>query len=696
MGAAVLGLPAQAQNWVFSDQTVSAGITVDGAPVEHGFFEGETENLKGMTGGAAAGDYNRDGLLDLYIIRGDIGPNLLFRNLGDGTFDEVGAAAGVAVLDGAGSGPRFADFDGDGWQDLIVGGFGNRNMTVFRNRRDGTFEDVTVLSGIQHTHATFSIACADYDMDGDIDVYTSHWGCPPAAIGHLWRNNGDWTFTDVDQIANLTSFPGISDWTFAPNFADINNDRRPDLLIASDFETSQIYMNTAQATFVEQPIGVASPDENGMGAAIGDYDNDGDLDWFVSSVWDFDGFPESNWGVTGNRMYQNQGDGTFIDATDATGVREGDWGWGSTFGDFNNDGWLDLYHVNGWHYFQFATDVARMFVNDGDGTFTERGNELGVDDGGQGRGVVCFDYDRDGDLDLLIANNHGPIRLMRNETPGTAGYLNVRLYGDAPNTQALGARVYVTANGMTQMREIRAGSNFVSSNPVEAHFGLGNASVVDQLRIVWPDGTEDVHANVGINAHLSYWQTPTPVHVTEFSAVSTTDGVQLSWQVLQEAAAVTLQRGTSSEGPFRDLARFAVDTLGRMSYLDAEPVDAPQRWYRLMIEGGDGSRRAGPVVLVHGIAGRSHADLLWARADADGVRIRYAVSGSPTDVRVDVFDVRGRRLATPLHERRSSGVWTLEWQPRSGDGRPLPHGMYFVRLTTPSQTHQAKLTLAPR
>jgi hypothetical protein len=683
--------------WHFVDSTIEAGLTQDGAPVEHGFVEGSGANLRGMTGGAAAGDFDRDGWPDLYVVRGDIGPNLLFRNRRDGTFEEIGAAAGVDSLDGAGSGPRFVDLDGDGWLDLIVDGFGARSVTVFRNRGDGTFDDVTNTAGIQHPHATFSITCTDYDADADVDVYTSHWGCPPEAAGHLWRNNGDGTFTDADLDANLVSFPGTSDWTFTPNFADVTNDGLPDLVIASDFSTSQIYHNTGQGGFSETPLGVASPDENGMGAALGDYDCDGDLDWFVTSVWDFDQIPESNWGVTGNRMYRNRGDGTFEDVTEAAGVREGDWGWGASFGDFDNDGWLDIFMVNGWQYLQFRTDPARLFVNDRDGSFTERGAELGVDDTGQGRGVVCFDYDRDGDLDLLIANNHGPLRLFRNETPGTANFVNVRLVGDAPNTQAIGARVYVRANGRVQMRELRAGSNYVSSNPVEAHFGLGSAVAIDDLTIVWPDGRHEVQTAPPVNEYLRYYQTATPVHVSEFSAVPTSAGIHLSWELAADAAAAFLQRGSSSSGPFEDIARFDPILVPRMSYLDAEAARSGAIWYRLMLESVDGTRRVGGLLLVDlGSAAFSDAELLWARADADGVRIRYRLTGSPTDVRVDIFDVRGRSVATPLSQRQAPGSWTLDWSGRSSSGQRLASGLYFVRLRTPALSRQLKLTLPPR
>jgi hypothetical protein len=210
---------------------------------------------------------------------------------------------------------------------------------------------------------------------------------------------------------------------------------------------------------------------------VGDYDNDGILDWFVSSVWDPDGPAGENWYASGNRLYRGRGDGTFDDVTDAAGVREGFWGWGSTFADFDNDGHLDIFHVNGWYSSsaaaQFLMDPSRLFVANGDGTFTERSAEVGLNDTGMGRGVVAFDYDRDGDLDLFVANGQGPSRLWRNDSPPGNHWLGLRLRGRAPNTEAIGARIWVRTGGTTQLRELRAGSNFESQDPAEAHFGLG-------------------------------------------------------------------------------------------------------------------------------------------------------------------------------------------------------------------------------
>ena len=269
-------------------------------------------------------------------------------------------------------------------------------------------------------------------------------------------------------------------------------------------------MNT-DGVFSESTGSILS-DQNGMGSAVGDYDGDGDMDWFVSSIFDPNG-AEAHWGTTGNRLYQNDGSGTFTDVTESAGVREGFWGWGSCFADFDNDGWLDLFHVNGWRTRvtnEFSADPSRLFMSNGDGTFTEASLVNGLVDDGQGRGVVCFDADRDGDIDIFVSNNgDGPsfymnqvVEVNRDVEIRVVNYLEVVLRGPSPNTQGIGALITITpSTGGTQVREIRAGSNFVSQNPAEAHFGLGDATSVD-LSVRWPDGTESTVLNVAANQLL--------------------------------------------------------------------------------------------------------------------------------------------------------------------------------------------------
>lgn len=493
----------------FTDVTAQAGLGF-----KHGFkLGGPRTEPQRISGGAAAGDYDNDGWVDLYAVAGDSGSNLLFRNLSNGTFQNVAASAGVDVTETVGAGPTFADYDGDGNLDLLIGGaFPNEEVILFNNNGDGTFSDVTsdsMLDTVSKVN-TFSSAFGDYDMDGDLDLFMTHWGSGVASLDisteHLWRNNGDGTFTDVSIESGIApAYWEQFHFAFTPNWTDINNDGYPDMLVAGDFGTSKIFVNQKDGTFSETTTGVID-DENGMGAAVGDYDNDLDFDWFVSSIYDPNGVAEANWGISGNRLYRNNGNGVFENVTEPAGVEHGFWGWGSCFADFDNDTNPDLAHVNGFSTpsaDEYFNDPTRVFMSNGNGTFTERAQELGLNDTGQGRGIVCFDYDKDGDIDIFITNNDQQPKMFRNDGGNQNNFINISLNGLAPNTQGVGAKIIITASGQKQIREIRAGNNFVSQNPAYAHFGLGSAEAVDDIEIEWLDGSTTNLQNVAANQFLT-------------------------------------------------------------------------------------------------------------------------------------------------------------------------------------------------
>ncbi|MBW3672015.1 MAG: CRTAC1 family protein, partial [Acidobacteria bacterium] len=501
--------------WKFTEVAKESGLDY-----EHGYDSFVKNDRFRMTGGAASADFNGDGWPDLFVIRGDIGPNLLFVNAQDGTFRRAGNIFGLSDEHMLSSGAAFADIDGDRFLDLLVGGFEGTPPYVFRGTAFQSFYDHSATAGLDDDNNHYSYALGDIDRDGDLDLAATHWdgegrspstNLPDERRLSIWRNEGDGIFVDISQEAGAREFWKLP-YPFTPNFADINNDHWPDLLVASDFETSFIMINDGDGTFTVSDETVLT-DENGMGAAVGDYDNDGDLDWFVSSIWDPRGgvTEGEGWGVRGNRLYQNRGvgDGTFDDVTDKAGVGHGYWGWGSCFADLNNDGHLDLFHVNGFVTTpndpdgdQFNRDPSRLYISRGDGTFDERSTSLGLVDTRQGRGVVCFDYDMDGDIDLFVANNSQPPGLFRNDGGNEGNFLSFRLEGNAPNTEAIGARIYLEIGDTQQMREIQAGNNYVSSNPAIGHFGLGDAPIVDRVRIVWPSGSEITFSKVDANQFL--------------------------------------------------------------------------------------------------------------------------------------------------------------------------------------------------
>ena len=513
----------------FSDVTPASGIEFDLGFTTH-LSNLEVELV--APGGAAAGDYDGDGLIDLVVVRGDVGANLLYRNIGDLRFEEVARQAGIAWSNEIGENfrhgsPGLADLDGDGDLDLFLPGMGHDPSILYRNNNDGTFSNVTPGSGLDliESEFNFSPAFGDYDLDGDLDMLLAHWGThrdrldPLVEPEHLWRNDTDGVemrFTPVTLEAGVA--PSIvdpddplitrdtEDYSFAPSFARINEDRYPDILMVADFNHTQVFHNRLDGTFENVTDFDVIIDGNGMGSALGDYDGDGDLDWFVSSIRATASEVPNHISTIGNRLYRNEGS-SFSDVTDLAGVADGGWGWGSCFLDFENDGDLDIYHTNGWsqadEFGAFSNDSSRAFVSDGQGSFVEMASELGLDDTHSGRGVVCADFDNDGDVDILQLHNGtaASATLWRNDSEGN-NYLAVKLRGEAPNTGAVGARIRIHAGGKDQMREVILGSNYLSHNPTDQYFGLGGADRIETLTVEWPDGSETLMQDVEANQRL--------------------------------------------------------------------------------------------------------------------------------------------------------------------------------------------------
>jgi hypothetical protein len=459
-----------------------------------------------LTGGAAVADVDGDGRPDLLVTRLDM-PDLLFRNLGHGTFEDVTAAAGLATFDLHSNGATFGDVDNDGDPDLMVtvigtglDGVNDRNY-LFINDGSGAFSEQAVARGADVASATprltFSAVFGDFDRDGWIDIHVPEW----LVDGHsrLLRNRGPALpghFEDVTASAEL-DFDEVNG--FASTFVDLDDDGWQDLAVVGDFGTSRLLWNQGDGTFLDGTVDAAvGTDENGMGSSFGDVDGDGDLDWFVTSIFD----PEETceiencvWGYTGNRLYRNEGGRLFTDATDATGVREGHWGWGAVFFDLENDGDLDLVMTNGIVFEgtsiedAFNLDPMRLWENDGTGRMTEVSAASGIGDTASGKGLLTFDYDLDGDLDLFVVNNAGLPRLYRNDSPGTNDWLRLRIEGHESSRDALGARVSVwrRPGGPPQVREVGAASHFLGQSERELHFGLGpDARWVWRVRVEFP------------------------------------------------------------------------------------------------------------------------------------------------------------------------------------------------------------------
>ncbi len=512
----------------FTDVTAAAGVSY----TQHSIPMGIAQQAY-FTGAAAAADVDNDGWVDLYVTRVD-SSDILFRNNGDGTFsDHTIAAFGASPPVVPSNGAQFGDIDNDGDQDLYVLSILTNRYDLYINDGTGQFTEEALLRGAAidgaDTHYGMSSAFGDYDLDGYLDMYTGEWrkdesnptGAPMNI--RLLRNLGaaqPGHFEDVTNAAGVAmdavppSNPAVFDSQgFAPRFTDLDADGLPDLILSSDHQTSRLFWNNGDGTFTDGTDAAnVGTDTFGMGSTVGDYDGDGDLDWFVTSI--FDNTRENR---DGNRLYRNDGNRVFTDVTDIADVRDGAWGWGAVFFDADNDGDLDLTHTNGVDFQApffnasshgaFVNDATRFWINDGAGVFTESAVLYGITDSASGKGMLQFDYDRDGDQDLFVTNCGGTPVLYRNDGGNSNNWLRVEVTGTQSNRDGIGAFLTLTPDlGMAtvqQVREIDGGNNFLSHDERVAHFGVGDATTLDQLVIRWPSGTVQTLVDIAPNTTLS-------------------------------------------------------------------------------------------------------------------------------------------------------------------------------------------------
>ncbi len=502
----------------------------------HGFdfetwFEySPTFEITMIAGGVSAAYLDDDCWPDLIFAGGDTGM-WTYRNIDGAGFEPASLLPDPETLRFTGSG--IVDLDGDYRRELVLGNFRTGDVPIYARNAAGAYEPI---ASIPMTRTTFGISFAPLDATGYPYAFFAHWsgsgtaGTAPA----LWKNDGSRLYP-WDSQAGTGSSSLDQRFNFTPLFADFTSDGLTDLVIASDFSTSATLRNVGSPAegpvFALETDRSVITDQNGMGSTLLDIDNDGRLEWFVTSIYDT-AQPAGNWGASGNRLYRNASTAqriAFEDITDEAGVRNGYWGWGACAADFDNDGFIDLFHVNGFGYIPYSNGIgsgndpqsqydaltresfqakpSRLFMNEGNGTFTEQAQAWSISEPSEGRGLACFDYDRDGDIDIVVLDHSTGLQFFENRVGGGAGrrFLNVRLVGAAPNTDAIGAKVYVSAavgggRGMqTQLRLAQANSNFNSQNTPDLHFGLGDASQADTLRVVWPGGGELVCNDVPAN-----------------------------------------------------------------------------------------------------------------------------------------------------------------------------------------------------
>lgn len=522
---------------VFQNAAKAAGLTT----FQHRMGTPEKKFIIETVGsGVGLIDFDNDGWLDIYMVNGSTYPAMdgkapapraaLFKNNRDGTFTDVAEKAGV-TNERWGFGVAVGDFDNDGWPDLYVTNFGKNRL--YKNNHDGTFTDVAEKAGVALGNWSTGACWGDYNGDGLLDLFVPgyiHYDlknppipgtkavsyafcnyrgvatmCGPRGLegepDHLFRNNGDGTFTDVSKEA------GVSDpskyYGFQGIFADFANKGRMDLAVSDDSTPNYLYINQGNGKFEDDSYASGfALNQDGretatMGMAVGDYDNDGRLDIATTDFSD-DYFV----------LYHNDGDANFTDVSYQSGTARDTipfLGWGVGWIDFDNDGWKDLLYVNGHVYPQVDQNDWGMTYAERPLLFKNNGGKkfelipavegTGLADVIVGRGAAFGDLFNDGKMAVVISVMDGHPVLLKNVFETKNHWVAFKLIGGPKSPRdAVGAAVYVTANGMRQRVDVLAGGSYLSTNDPRTHFGLGTTEKVDLVEIHWPSGAiEKLH-----------------------------------------------------------------------------------------------------------------------------------------------------------------------------------------------------------
>jgi enediyne biosynthesis protein E4 len=492
--------------------------------------------------GAAYVDYDNDGWQDILLVNGTRLANLpqdqiptsrLYRNTGDARFTDVTRQAGINHT-GWGQSVCTGDYDNDGFDDIFISYFG-RNV-LYHNNGNGTFTDVAEKTGVAANRTRWGSGCAfaDYDRDGDLDLFVASYidldlktaplpesgpclykgvmvACGPpglaGGVNTLYRNNGDGSFIDVSETSGIRKTNGT--YGLGVLVADFDNDGWPDIYVANDSAPAALYHNNKNGTFTDIGIeagcafSIDGKPQAGMGVSAGDYDRDGWLDIF-----------KTNFSGDTSTLYRNTGKALFDDVTfpSGLGITTRWLGWGCGFADVDNNGWLDIFLVNGHVYPEvekLTTEAGYaqrkvLYRNLQNGRFEDVTDRAGSDVArpSPARGCAFGDYDNDGDIDILINPVNAAPELLRCDASNQNGWLTIKAVGVKSNRSGIGARIKCVTEDGSQIDEVRSGGSYYSQNDLRVHFGLGKRDKVKSLEIRWPSGQADTLTDVAANQFI--------------------------------------------------------------------------------------------------------------------------------------------------------------------------------------------------
>jgi hypothetical protein len=628
--------------------------------------------------GAAFFDCDGDGDLDLFVANEDGVGDWLFRQNADHTFTDIGQAAGCNGL-GNNRAVKFADYDNDGDEDVFVASHRGPNH-LYRNEGNGTFVDVAD-SAMASGNLTFGGAWGDYNRDGFLDLYVVN----RVEANQFYVNNGDGTFSErAEQLGIADRKAGLeSVWI------DYDNDGDLDLYLSNDKHGgNRLWRNNDDGTFTDVSLESGSNISiDSMGIGVGDFDGNGFLDLYLTNTT----------GLTSikNVLLRAKGDGTFENVATQLGVQVAQYGWGNSFLDFDNDMDLDLYVVN-WDFLPGA-DAAknRLFRNNGDGTFTDVTDAAGAGDTGPGYGLALGDYNNDGFVDMFVSNNRAKSVLYR-AIPTAANWLKVKTRGTQSNRDGIGARVTVVAGGVTQFRDVSGGESYLCQPSLEVEFGLGGFTMASRVDVRWPSGIVDRYENVASKQTLLVVEGETNALIVSLLEATLQDGdVRVRWDASRETGVLGFRVYRSAGGGGEELVS-GPDLLpaSAREFVDAAVPRGAAYTYVVAGVEADGESRSGPAEVVVPAAPVVRYALEQNAPNPFNPRteIWFELPGA-TAARLAVYDAGGGLVRVLVNSDLPAGRHRAVWGGVDDQGERAASGIYFYRLESAYGVQTRKMVL---